>query len=255
MLGSRAARDALIMARSSGRRRAIPRRADNPVFGSSRGTPMGVPQANPGHLDLAVLSERLEWLCVQVQPLMGVPDLDQHLRFPVIPASPLRGSDIGRALWDSEQGRAVVDYLLTDPRIAQHHPPVPEFNLVEIRGRVASFALAALSAPEPQNFVRANVGTLFDELLNNPQGTSYWFIRGADIAGDGFPIDPWTTLISATDEAWNTLAARLPDGGLVVVPSDANVVVIVRTHVEREEIPFAASWCTSGPRSLCVARV
>jgi len=89
-------------------------------------------------VDFSKLEQRLkEFLeLVEAQPTDNA-TVAAHLRYPSASGT-LAGSTLGRQLWDSPEGSALISCLLEDERLKEWFAPPPETRLNEVRFRIAS---------------------------------------------------------------------------------------------------------------------
>ena len=93
---------------------------------------------NSGNVDPQEFSRRLaDFLAIVRQLVPNLQAAPWHLGFPA-GGPTLVGSDIGRDIWTTPEGQALVEYLLTDPALREWFAPPPESLLVELRLFVAS---------------------------------------------------------------------------------------------------------------------
>ncbi len=159
-----------------------------------------------------------------------------HLRFPSASGT-LAGSALGRKLWDSQEGVALVSSLLDDPILRKWFAPPPESRLNEIHFRVGSLVDRWFKEGSDRAVIRRLANQLLDTLLEpvvTATGKKVFF----GITLDSTISLPYNYQIEpATQEELGALLSM--SGGRKVdalrIPSEPAIVVTTRVAVPREQ--------------------
>jgi hypothetical protein len=207
---------------------------------------------NSGTVDPQEFARRLaEFLVVVQQRIPNVNTAPWHLGFPAGGAT-LVGSDIGRDIWATPEGQALVEYLLTDPALREWFAP-PDSVVVELRLSLASVVEQwANSATAADEFGATRTSEILDA-IRAPQvacsGVSLVYGVALDQGGVELPYG-----LSISPGTADTLRGVLPRLGgsfkdLIRAPNRPALLLVSRSAASRSEMRgFAASWADGSCR-------
>jgi len=163
-----------------------------------------------------------------------------HLRYPSASGT-LAGSALGRQLWDSPEGSALISCLLEDERLREWFAPPPEHRLNELHFRVASLVDRWRKEDSSPN-TTAILAREFAETLREPDVVATAVQVFFGLTADSLVVLPYDFRIApATQEQLGALLSMAGGREVDVLRIPARSAVAAMVHVRIPRLQFGAT--------------
>lgn len=179
---------------------------------------------------------------------------ESAIRFPYVEAGSLRGSELGRALWDSEPGLDLLAALFEYEEVRTLHDIGGVNPYGEIHGRVATLFSQAAAAGDPFEFMCGRASALVAELRANPQVVVAWLVRGLKPPADGVNLGRLEIRAPSREEIaalWSEASGK----EFVSAPDDVEAVLLARASANRAELPYGPTVLAHGWGEILLRRL